>query len=1048
MNYLKGLLVRDEEDNEEEGQTNNTEATAEQVEQLSADELRRRRMARFQTPTAAAAAAPVSSETPPATVTSVTPGQKEDSPPKRVAIDDNKPVVRQVEAVEEKKRTQSELHPPKPAPVNNTNNALVQLLRISLSNRGVLVPGTLYLSQIAEECGTNFLNADNLDAALCSRMYMDPNDFEPRPTESPLVYIIGCFLRLPAVLRQYESERVVLEQAKQLLVNFAVTYLLEPTLFPSSCLAKSSSTGPCEPAHEALDLLKRQDTSSNFVHFLITILPEVVSQRCGKDIVSVWLNKLSQDQRQFRDETLEFVLSQLCCARSGKLGWARFIGEILKQEREAFKPSQPARSGLSMQTFGAKFEHDSVLSPFFASIVIGFEGDEPIRQSVMDAKRTVLSNRLKTLSQAVLEMCKTDEFTRTEILSWMEYVLELNEERSKDRPQPSKCSSDSMIFSITYVLLELCAPFLSAEKSTTTLPLLQSETAGYIAHSKAFPPAETKLCRDAPVASEEKNEVNKVKFQTRVFALALRAVNLGPVVVYRRLKLLQRNFHHFRDQLGENDPQIRLMAKQITTLVATSFEPTLVHTLLKFESLVCRWMGSALLDDDGAAWKQLPEFIVSDIPEIFIQVGQVDPPCLELCDTLTFVSDFFVQAIQFDGIVAHVRAPMGDALFWAFLPEDAKQFDKQQQQQRSRFGASSRQICLESPLAQTSLVPALMKLYGDVQVTGFYQVSAHRQLITKILAYLWKISSHRRAFQTFAETSQETETDSAFIKLANGILNQTNSNVTESLSKLREIRKIQLEQKTAAWTERTKEDRDQQLTLLESHEKEVTSCLMMANDATDMLAYLSSDAAFVRAFTVPSLRSRLVDMLGCILGNLGSKKNAEFKIDNPEKYNFFPKKMLMEIFTTLLNCCNKAEPAERQLFVDSVAKSAYFNRDTFYNADTLVRKHGIMSDLKEMDKFRDFVDECELARMRMEQEDEDLGEIPDEFLDPLMQTLMVDPVILPGSKMTVDRETIAHHLLENANDPFDRSPLDISQIVPDEDIKARIAAWRAEKKEG
>jgi ubiquitin conjugation factor E4 A len=36
-----------------------------------------------------------------------------------------------------------------------------------------------------------------------------------------------------------------------------------------------------------------------------------------------------------------------------------------------------------------------------------------------------------------------------------------------------------------------------------------------------------------------------------------------------------------------------------------------------------------------------------------------------------------------------------------------------------------------------------------------------------------------------------------------------------------------------------------------------------------------------------------------------------------------------------------------------------------------------------------------------------LAEAPDEFLDPIMSTLMIDPVILPSSRTTVDRSTIA-----------------------------------------
>lgn len=75
-----------------------------------------------------------------------------------------------------------------------------------------------------------------------------------------------------------------------------------------------------------------------------------------------------------------------------------------------------------------------------------------------------------------------------------------------------------------------------------------------------------------------------------------------------------------------------------------------------------------------------------------------------------------------------------------------------------------------------------------------------------------------------------------------------------------------------------------------------------------------------------------------------------------------------------------------------------------------------------------------------------LADAPDEFLDPIMSTLMGDPVILPSSKVTVDRTTIARHLLSDQSDPFNRSPLTMDQIRPDEELKAKITEWIREKK--
>jgi hypothetical protein len=52
------------------------------------------------------------------------------------------------------------------------------------------------------------------------------------------------------------------------------------------------------------------------------------------------------------------------------------------------------------------------------------------------------------------------------------------------------------------------------------------------------------------------------------------------------------------------------------------------------------------------------------------------------------------------------------------------------------------------------------------------------------------------------------------------------------------------------------------------------------------------------------------------------------------------------------------------------------------------------------------------------------------FLDPLLSTLMEDPVILPTSNVTVDRSTIITQLLSSSIDPFNRKPLTIDMVIP------------------
>lgn len=53
-------------------------------------------------------------------------------------------------------------------------------------------------------------------------------------------------------------------------------------------------------------------------------------------------------------------------------------------------------------------------------------------------------------------------------------------------------------------------------------------------------------------------------------------------------------------------------------------------------------------------------------------------------------------------------------------------------------------------------------------------------------------------------------------------------------------------------------------------------------------------------------------------------------------------------------------------------------------------------------------------------------------VDPLMATLMTEPVILPSSKAVIDLSTIKSHLLSDATDPFNRVPLKIEDVLPGE----------------
>jgi len=79
--------------------------------------------------------------------------------------------------------------------------------------------------------------------------------------------------------------------------------------------------------------------------------------------------------------------------------------------------------------------------------------------------------------------------------------------------------------------------------------------------------------------------------------------------------------------------------------------------------------------------------------------------------------------------------------------------------------------------------------------------------------------------------------------------------------------------------------------------------------------------------------------------------------------------------------------------------------------------------------FESFITKAEKSAAESNIEDQ-LGEIPDEFLDPITCTIMEDPVILPTSGQTVDRATITRHLLSDSTDPFNRQKLTSDMLKP------------------
>ncbi|KAI7966992.1 hypothetical protein MJO29_000269 [Puccinia striiformis f. sp. tritici] len=94
-----------------------------------------------------------------------------------------------------------------------------------------------------------------------------------------------------------------------------------------------------------------------------------------------------------------------------------------------------------------------------------------------------------------------------------------------------------------------------------------------------------------------------------------------------------------------------------------------------------------------------------------------------------------------------------------------------------------------------------------------------------------------------------------------------------------------------------------------------------------------------------------------------------------------------------------------------------YTKELFERANQITCKSNLKS-TDQLDKLSKLVKKVEELRQSEANEELELSEIPEEFLDLLMCTLMKEPVILPTSKTTVNLSTIKQHFLSDATDPF------------------------------
>ena len=179
-------------------------------------------------------------------------------------------------------------------------------------------------------------------------------------------------------------------------------------------------------------------------------------------------------------------------------------------------------------------------------------------------------------------------------------------------------------------------------------------------------------------------------------------------------------------------------------------------------------------------------------------------------------------------------------------------------------------------------------------------------------------------------------------------------------------------------------------------------------------------------------------MLNYFLKTLTGPDRKSFKVSNLEKYSFKPGDVVQKIAQIYINL------KESQTFIKAISSDGRsYSAELFSWAESVLLKVNRADLATNLAQVRDAVKDTQES---LAAEEELLVDCPDQFLCPIMSVVMTDPVMLPSSKQIVDRTTIARHLLSDQSDPFNRAPLTMDMLEPQDELRERVRLWIEEKK--
>ncbi|OMJ74054.1 hypothetical protein SteCoe_27107 [Stentor coeruleus] len=625
----------------------------------------------------------------------------------------------------------------------------------------------------------------------------------------------------------------------------------------------------------------------------------------------------------------------------------------------------------------------------------------------------------KKYTECLVELFKAIHSLNKDLaLDWLYNCVKLNSVKitmkSRNRNMPwAEDSSDGFCLNILDILLSLTEPFFNIQNSN-----INKISPFTMANDPKF-----KDIKSVPIKLSDNIKISeKVEPGTINLFYYLAVIMLH--YTWPGLKKFYEIYRNTMQNLENNkkpDEKIDLeYYKQLNLCYLLAMINSIrVNMILKLNlltmHLITKWIGAIdkiEADDNMGVLSILPEFILSDIADIFIFLSDLKQDRLianiDVSAILSFVTIVINNPCHFTNPI--VRGKYVEALSKMFV---------------NGLFVSNSAILRINKIFLNHFIYGIIHFYseveGDENRSMFYQKLTFRHYTWKILKRIWKV-------EDFKQKTISHKKDQFFIKFINMILNDIIFCFDEGTNSLIQVKKY--EDKKKANINLTEDEASHYISSVDNSRYYMRQT---KNQISIILELTSWNENF---FITDQLGNRIAAALNNFLYKLNGPNCLELKVQSPESMLFDPKKLLQKVIEVYLNC--DKFPG----FVSCIiSDKKCFHLSTFTKTIKIIyRKNFVRMDLEEA-----FISLCERIKTESNSQVQiNFDDAPEEFLCALTSELMKNPVRLPSGAV-VDKTSIERHLLNNETDPFSRQALKSEDLQEDLPLKSRIDVWLSEK---